>query len=85
MAPRQRTTGVAETGPATSRSSTKARLPIPGTILTRPYKGTILQVKVLESGFEYEGIVYRTHSAVANAITGTHCNGFQFFRIGGGR
>ena len=42
-----------------------------------------MQVKVLPNGFEYEGQVYRSLSAVAKAITGSHCNGFLFFRIGG--
>ena len=58
------------------------RLPPPGTILTRQYKGRALQVKVLPGGFEYEGEVYASLSAVARAITGSHCNGFLFFRLG---
>ena len=57
------------------------RLPPPGTILSRPYKGRTLQVLVLSSGFEYEGQVYRSLSAVAKAVTGSHCNGFLFFRL----
>src|SRR4051794_5689539 len=31
------------------------RLPPPGTLLTREYKGGTVQVKVLTEGFEYEG------------------------------
>ncbi len=58
------------------------RLPPPGAILTRPYKGETLQVKVLEFGFEFAGAVYKSLSAVAKAITGQHCNGYQFFRLG---
>jgi hypothetical protein len=57
------------------------RLPPPGTILARKYKGEVLQVKVLPHGFEYEGEVYRSLSAVAKAITGAHCNGYLFFRL----
>jgi len=56
------------------------RLPPPGTILTRPYKGRLLQVQVLPEGFEYDGQVYASLSAVAKAITGSHCNGFLFFK-----
>ena len=52
-----------------------------GTVLTRDYKGQTLQVRVLASGFEYEGEVYRSLSAVAKQITGTHTNGFLFFRL----
>ena len=56
------------------------RLPPPGTILTRPYKGQLVQVQVLTEGFAYGGRVYASLSAVAKAITGSHCNGFLFFR-----
>lgn len=62
-----------------------SRLPPPGSILTRPYKGDTLQVKVLPQGFEYEGQVHKSLSAVAKAITGSHCNGYLFFRLGGKR
>jgi hypothetical protein len=57
------------------------RLPLPGTIITRPYKGETLQVKVLPKGFEYQGEVYKSLSAVAKVITGSHCNGYLFFRL----
>ena len=35
---------------------------------------------MLASGFEFDGQVYPSLSAVAKAITGSHCNGFLFFR-----
>ncbi|OWK39939.1 DUF2924 domain-containing protein [Fimbriiglobus ruber] len=57
------------------------RLPPPGTIITRPYKGRTLHVRVLATGFEHDGTVYTSLSAVAKAITGSHCNGFRFFRL----
>ena len=56
------------------------RLPPPGTILARPYKGQLVQVQVLTEGFAYAGRVYPSLSAVAKAVTGSHCNGFLFFR-----
>jgi hypothetical protein len=56
------------------------RLPPPGSILARPYKGQLVQVQVLTDGFAYAGRVYASLSAVAKAITGSHCNGFLFFR-----
>ena len=59
-----------------------ARLPPPGTIITRDYKGRQLQVQVLQRGLEYDGQVYKSLSAVAKAITGSHCNGHLFFRMG---
>ena len=57
------------------------RLPPPGTILTRSYKGQTIQVLVLQRGFEYEGRVFRSLSAVAKAVTGSHCNGYLFFNL----
>lgn len=57
------------------------RLPMPGTILTRQYRGQTLQVHVLSDGFDFEGEVYKSLSAVAKKITGTHCNGYLFFRL----
>lgn len=59
------------------------RLPPPGTVLLRKYKGEVLQVRVRPDGFEYDGKVFTSLSAVAKAITGSHCNGFAFFRING--
>jgi hypothetical protein len=57
------------------------RLPRPGTILTRRYKGRTLQVEVLEHGWAYDGQVYRSLSAVAKAITASHCSGHFFFGL----
>jgi hypothetical protein len=62
------------------RPPADSRLPAPGTVLTRPYKGALLQVRVLPAGFEYDGLAYQSLSAVARAITGSHCNGFLFFQ-----
>jgi hypothetical protein len=63
------------------------RLPIPGTILTRRYHGQLIQVTVLPNGFEYEGRIYRSLSAVAKTVTGSHWNGRLFFGLtdGGNR
>jgi hypothetical protein len=58
------------------------RLPPAGTILARKYKGATLQVQVLPRGFAYNGQVFKSLSAVAKAITGSHCNGFWFFGLG---
>lgn len=57
------------------------RLPIPGTIITKEYKGIALEVKVLEKGFEYNGKVYKSLTAIAKEITGCHWNGFLFFNM----
>jgi hypothetical protein len=57
------------------------RLPPAGTILTRLYKGMTVHVRVLEQGFVYEGTIYPSLSAVAKAITGSHCSGHLFFHL----
>lgn len=62
-------------------SSGNDRLPAPGFVLRRAFKGAEYEVTVLPQGFEYEGKVYRSLSAVATAITGSHWNGFLFFGL----
>ena len=57
------------------------RLPVPGTVLTRKYRGRQIEVKVLSQGFEYDGQGYRSLSAVAKAVTGSHWNGHLFFGL----
>jgi hypothetical protein len=64
------------------RFSQDERLPMPGALLTRQYKGKTIQVRVLPRGFEYEGEAYRSLSAVAKKVTGAHWNGFAFFQLG---
>jgi hypothetical protein len=61
------------------------RLPMPGTILTREYRGETHQVTVLPNGFEYDGEVYRSLTAIAKAITHTHWNGPAFFGLREGK
>jgi hypothetical protein len=57
------------------------RLPMAGSNIKRLYKDREIVVRVLPKGFEYEGEVYRTLSAVAKAVTGTHWNGYHFFNL----
>ena len=61
------------------------RLPLPGTILVRGYRGRTRQVKVLEQGFEYDGQSYGSLTAVTKQITGQHWNGYHFFGLSGGK
>ena len=63
------------------KDTAQDRLPIPGTVLTRKYRGKHVETKVLAYGFEYEGQVYRSLSAVAKAVTGSHWNGHLFFGL----
>lgn len=78
-------TAPSPTSPATVGAihiSEDDRLPMPGAVITRRYKGEAVEVRVLPHGFEYEGEVYRTLTAVARMVTGTHWNGYHFFRMG---
>jgi hypothetical protein len=52
------------------------RLPKPGTVLEKTYKGETYKIKVLEEGFEYDGTHYRSLSGVAREITGQIWNGY---------
>jgi Protein of unknown function (DUF2924) len=55
----------------------------PGTRLVRDWHGVGHTVIVLQDGFEYEGKCWKSLTAIALAITGTHWNGPRFFGITG--
>ncbi len=57
------------------------RLPAPGTVITRSYRGRTIAVTVMEDGFEYEDRRYKSLTAVAKAVSGLHQNGFAFFQL----
>ena len=57
------------------------RLPIPGTIISKEYKGKKFEVKVIEVGFEYNNKTYKSLSGIAKEITGAHWNGYLFFNL----
>lgn len=68
-------------GQSPARPLRDRRLPIPGTVLTKIYKGTPFQVKMLAKGVEFQGKTYRSLTAVAQVITGMHWNGYLFFGL----
>jgi len=59
-----------------------SRLPMPGSVLVKEYRGRTVVVRVLDSGLEYDGRRFASLSAIAKEITGTKWNGFQFFALG---
>jgi len=63
------------------RNRRDSRLPLPGTLLTRKWKGRSLLVEVLAKGFRYENRHYSSLSAIAIAVTGTRWNGLAFFGL----
>jgi len=70
-----------ETQTKTKTRGRDIRLPIPGTIIIKVYRGKKHQIKVLEDGFEYEGKIYKHLTAVAEKITSAHWNGYNFFNL----
>lgn len=60
---------------------TDPRLPSIGDAIVRSYKGQRIRVIVQADGFEYDGRRFRSLSAVAKEISGSHCNGFRFFGL----
>jgi len=58
-----------------------SRLPMPGSILIKEYRGKTVVVRVLDTGFEYDGRRFASLSAIAKEVTGTKWNGFLFFGL----
>jgi hypothetical protein len=68
--------------PARRKPVRNAKAPKSGTILTRAYRGQQITVTVRgDREFEWQGEVYRSLSAVAKAVTGSHCSGNAFFGL----
>ncbi len=79
---RQHSSAFQRTGPPKDSPGPRdPRLPMPGTLLVRSYRGEIRQVKVLEQGFEYSDDIYSSLTAVVHKITGKHWNGYHFFGL----
>jgi hypothetical protein len=85
MPPKSAEPATANAVVASVAMSADPRLPTPGTAIVRQYKGRTLQVLVLPDGFEFEGRRYKSLSAVAKRITGSHVNGYRFFGLEGKR
>jgi Protein of unknown function (DUF2924) len=70
------------------RQSGKNRAPTtiklsPGIKLMRDWHGVGYTVTVLEKGFDYDGKVWSSLTAIASAITGSKWNGPKFFGVTG--
>ena len=55
--------------------------PIAGTRFVRDWNDSRYEVIAVNNGFEFEGRIYRSLTAIAKAITGTHWNGRIFFGL----
>ena len=67
--------------PSNHQTSLPQRKLTIGTRLVRDWHGTDHTVIVLDEGFEYAGQIWRSLTAIAKAITGTHRNGPRFFGL----
>jgi len=54
---------------------------MPGALIRREHRGRTIVVRVLPNGFDFDGTVYRSLSAVARAVTGANWNGYLFFGL----
>ncbi len=63
------------------RPNSKSAGPKVGTSIAREWHGKQVIVRAVEGGFDWNGVIYRSLSAVAKAVTGTHWNGNLFFGI----
>ncbi len=52
-----------------------------GTVLVRAWRGQQIRVTATRDGYEHEGQVFRSLSAVAQHVTGTKWNGRLFFGL----
>jgi hypothetical protein len=66
--------------PITAPSDSDRRLPPPGSLISRRYKGGVVQVEVLQEGFLYDGERFTSLSAVAKKVTAL-CQIFGVHRL----
>ena len=57
------------------------KLPSSGAVITKNWRGKKLEIKILESGFEYEGDKYKSLSKLAKHIAGYGVSGPIFFGL----
>ena len=55
--------------------------PAVGTTLTREWRGRELRLRVLENGYELDGVVHGSLSSAARAATGSKWNGPLFWNL----
>ena len=66
---------------ATAPRRRKPDEPPVGTVIVRMWHGQEIRLQVVDGGYEVDGIVHRTLSAAAKAVTGAHWNGRLFFGL----
>ena len=61
--------------------SAKPGMPPVGTTLVREWRGQEIRATRTDEGWEHDGVVHRSLSAVAKAITGSHVSGPAWFGL----
>jgi hypothetical protein len=56
----------------------------PGTELVKIYKNNEFRVTVINEGFEFNGLIYKSLTKIANIITGQKISGPRFFELNKG-
>ncbi len=67
--------------PPGSKTRRDPRLPSPGSIIVREYRGQTLRLKVLDDGFDLDGVHYDSLSEAARVVTGQRWNGPLFWGL----
>ena len=66
-----------------TKNSSASKLPPAGTRIIKKYKGQEYCIKIMNKGFEFNGMQYGSLSAIALIITGRKLSGFRFFGLDG--
>lgn len=61
----------------------KRKLPPIGTRIVRIFKGQEYVVKIMVDGFDFNGLLYKSLSQIAQKITGQKISGYRFFKLEG--
>lgn len=72
---------IASGAPPPSAAAAIKPPPAPGTRLMREWNGRMHVVDITEDGILFDGKLYRSLTAVAKRITGTHWSGPRFFGL----
>ncbi len=78
---RRQALGLNDLGLSARSGKQRKDAPIVGTRFVREWDGQRWEVTVTHDGYEFRGKTYRSLSAIAKAITGTHWNGRAFFGL----
>ncbi len=71
-----------EPGPQVESEQRDPRIPAPGSVLERDFKGRKISIKILPHGFEWNGNVYPSFSKAVKTATGQSYSPYAFFKLG---